>query len=102
MRDNIDELITFDEIKATYDIHYPLSENSLLVEYYIGEYPNWSRITTNIYKTKYSTTYAGHPDIITAVGVNLNAYLTDAYENGVLYNGNSITSYDDLLSIGVL
>ena len=99
---DIDALISFDDINATYDIHYPLAENMLLVEYYLGEYPNWSRITTNVYKTKYSTTYEGAPDIVTAVGVNLNAYYTDAYEYGVLHNGGSIATYDDLLSIGVL
>ena len=99
---DLNGLISFEGLLSTYDIRYKLSENLVLVEYYLGSYPNWSRITTNTYKIKYKTSFESSVDIVKDVGIELNKYQTGVYEEGLIYNGNSIVDFDSLLNIGVL
>ena len=99
---DLNALVDFDSLQASYDIYYNLSENIVLVEYYLGNYPNWSRITTNTYKVKYHTSFDTTEDIIDAVGIDLNKYNTDTYEYGAIHNGETIENFDSLLTLGVL
>lgn len=99
---DLDEIIDFDSLDNEYQITYKLSENLILVEYYLGEYPNWSRITTATYKVKYDPDYDAAEDIIAAVGINVNRYSTATYETGVVYNRNLITDFDSLLNTGII
>lgn len=94
--------ISFEELAATYTIRYRLAENIILTEYFLGTYPNWSRITTFTYKIKYKTSFDTAPDIITALGIDLNRYKTEPYNEGKLHNANLITDFDSILSMGVL
>lgn len=99
---DLNALVSFEGLASSYDIKYKLSENLVLVEYYLGTYPNWSRITTNTYKIKYKTSFDSSSDIIKDTGIELNKYQTGVYEEGKIYNGASITNFDSLLNIGVL
>ena len=94
--------ITFDSLEDEYNVRYRRSENLILVEYYLGEYPNWSRVTTSTYRVKYKSSLDHSEDIISAIGIDVNKYKTETYNNGVIRNGNSITDFDSLLSIGVV
>lgn len=99
---DLNALVSFEGLASVYDVKYKLSENLVLVEYYLGEYPNWSRITTNTYKIKYKTSFDSSSDIIKDTGIELNKYQTGVYEEGKIYNGSSIVDFDSLLNIGVL
>ena len=99
---DLDGFIEFNDIKDEYDIKYLRAENIVLVEYYLGEYPSWSRITTATYKIKYNSNFDTATDLIDAVGIDLNKYHTETYENGVIHNAGSINSFEELLSLGVL
>ena len=99
---NLDGLIDFDSLQSSYDIKYPLSENIILVEYYLGSYPNWSRITTSTYKVKYHTSFDNSEDIINSMGIDLDKYLTETYNPGVVYNAESATTFEEILNLGVL
>ena len=96
------EAVTFDSLEDEYNVRYNRSENLILVEYYLGEYPNWSRITTSTYKIKYNTALDHAADIIDAVGIEIDKYKTDLYESGLVRNGSSITDFDSLINIGVI
>ena len=100
--DDINGLITFDDLKDTYTVMYNLTENIILVEYYLNSYPNWSRISTSTYKIKYQTSYDESQNIIADVGINLNKYLTSTYNSGIIRNDDVISTFDDLLNVGVL
>lgn len=99
---NLDGLIDFDSLQSSYDIKYPLSENIILVEYYLGSYPNWSRITTSTYKVKYHTSFDNSDDIIKSMGIDLDKYLTETYNPGAVYNAGSATTFEEILNLGVL
>ena len=99
---DLNALVDFDSLQSSYDIQYNLSENIILVEYYLGRYPNWSRITTNTYKVKYHTSFDNASNIFEAVGIDLNKYHTETYEEGIVHNGEAIEGFDSLLNVGVL
>ena len=96
------EAITFETLESEYNVRYKRSENLVLVEYYLGEYPNWSRITTATYKVKYKSSLDHAEDIIAAIGIDINKYKTETYNSGLIKNGSSITDFDSLMSIGVI
>lgn len=98
---NGNDLITFEEMEASYDIRYPLAENIVFVEYYLGVYPDWHRITTATIKTKYKTDYENGFEL-TDIGIDLNRYKTNEYLNGAIYNGGSLATYDDVIGAGVI
>lgn len=99
---NLDSLVDFDTLQTSYDIKYPLLENIVLVEYYLGTYPNWSRITTSTYKIKYHSSFDNSADIIKDMGIDLDRYLTETYNSGAVHNLGSISSFEDVLNLGVL
>lgn len=99
---DLNSLVDFETLQTSYDIYYDLAENLVLVEYYLGQYPNWSRITTNTYKVKYHTSFDNAADIVTAAGIDLNKYHTETYETGRIHNGETIENFDSLLNLGVL
>lgn len=100
--EDINALVTFDDLESNYAVTYYLSTNSILVEYYLNSYPNWSRVATATYNVKYQTSYDQSEHIITDVGINVNRYLTSTYNSGIIRNGESVETFDDLLSTGVL
>jgi len=95
--------LTFETLPTSVQINYPLTENRVYVEYFYGSYPNWSRITTHTHLIKYKTSYDNAEDILAAVNIDLDRYLTVEYNSGRLFNvQGSITSFDDLIDVGVL
>lgn len=100
---NIDNELSFENLPASLNVQYELTENRIYVEYYYGSYPTWSRITSHIYNIKYKTVYENSENILNDIGIDLDRYLTAEYNNGKLYNvSESIASFDDLINIGVL
>lgn len=99
---DLNSLVTFESLQSSYDIKYALSENVILVEYYLGSYPDWSRITTATYKIKYHSSFENSTDIVASMGIDLNKYLTDTYNPGVVHNLGSISSFEEVLNLGVL
>jgi len=100
---NIDNELSFENLPASLNVQYELTENRIYVEYYYGSYPTWSRITSHIYNVKYKTAYENSENILDDIGIDLDKYLTAEYNSGKLYNvSESITSFDDLINIGVL
>ena len=94
-------IITYGDLKDSYNVRYPLTENSVFVEYYYGEYPNWNRITTITYKFKYNTAYENSTDIITDIGIDINKYHSATYDDGRIYNAN-LSTFDDVVNVGVI
>lgn len=95
-------LVTFDTIENEYIIKYELIESPVYVEYYYGEYPSWSRHRTELYKFKHQAEYDKAEDIISTLQIDLDKFHNDLYENGILFNANSYTSYDSIINAGVL
>ena len=98
----LNTLITFDAIDSEYTIKYELIESPVYVEYYYGEYPSWNRHRTELYKFKHQASYDEADNIITALNIDLDKFANDLYENGVLYNADLYSSYDNIINAGVL
>lgn len=94
--------ITYETIEASYTVRYARAENTTFVEYYVGVYPEWYRLTTISIKTKYKNSYATDFNLIRDFGLDLNKYHTSEYEDGALYNGDTFTNYDSVMNAGVL
>ena len=99
---NESELITYETLYTSYEIKYTRATNVIFVEYYAGVYPGWYRLTTANIITKYKDSYENDFDIIRDIGVDLNRYHTAPYEDGILYNGDVYTSYEEVINAGVL
>lgn len=95
-------LVTFESLKDSYDIQYALTDNNILVEYYYGEYPNWVRITTNLYKIKYNTSFDSAEDIFSVLKIDYNKYLNDRYETAKIYNKTLFSDFDSVINAGVV
>ena len=96
----LNELINFNSLEASYTIKYRLSENVIYVEYYAGTYPGWYRLTTIPVVTKYNTSYDSEFSLADA-GIVVDQYKTATYNNGQVARGD-VDSYMDLLSTGVV
>ena len=94
--------ITYETIEASYTIRYGRAENTTFVEYYVGVYPEWYRLTTITIKSKYKDSYATDFNLIRDFGLDLDKYHTSEYESGALYNGDVFDSYDSVMNAGVL
>lgn len=94
--------ITYETIEASYTIRYGRAENTTFVEYYVGVYPEWYRLTTISIKSKYKDSYATDFNLIRDFGLDLDKYHTSEYESGALYNGDVFDSYDSVMNAGVL
>lgn len=99
---SLTELVSFDTIETTYSVIYTKATNTIYVEYYAGVYPNWHRLTTTMLQTKYKQSYTENFNVLTDLGIDLNRYHTAPYNEGALYNGDSFTSYDEVVNAGVL
>ena len=99
---SLTELISFDTIETAYSVIYTKATNTIYVEYYAGVYPNWYRLTTTTLQTKYKQSYTESFNVLTDLGIDLNRYHTAPYNEGALYNGDSFTSYDEVVNAGVL
>ena len=97
-----DVLIIFDSLLDEYNVYYSLAEEEIYVEYYNGVYPGWNRIYTDTLTVKYKEEYADAADILSAIGININKYKGTYYEDGMVFNSNLYTDYDDVLTIRVI
>lgn len=96
-----EEVITYDTTNLSYTIKYPRLTNTVYVEYYLGTYPSWNRITTISNRSKYKSTYEDDFDI-TDLGIDLNQYKLEEYNNGIIYNSENFTTYEDVITMGVI
>ena len=99
---DLTEIITYDALESIYEVRYDLTDNIIFVEYYLGTYPSWTRITTASYHIKYSSAYDASEDIIADLGIDLDKYKTEVYEEGAIYNNTSLSTFDDVLNTGVI
>lgn len=97
----VTELISYDSLEASYEIRYSKMVNTIFVEYYIGVYPGWYRVTTATLATTYKDSYEDSFSI-SDIGLDLDKYHTSEYYPGVLYNGDIYDSYEAIVSSGVL
>jgi hypothetical protein len=95
------ELVDYDGVESSYEIKYAKSTNIVFVEYYIGVYPGWYRLSTTTLSTVYKESYEESFDL-SDINLDLNKYHTSEYQNGVLYNSSIYDSYDAVISSGVL
>lgn len=91
----------YDDIELNYEVRYPRTNNRVYVEYFLGAYPNWYRYTTETIVTKYQTSYDNEFDL-TDLGIEVDKYKRAEYYNGVIVNSEAFTSYDSVLSAGVI
>lgn len=96
-----DELITYDTIEANYTVNYRLRDNIVYVEYYAGTYPDWYRLSTIPVHIKYNTEFENSFEL-SDLNIDVDKYHTSEYQTGVLLNAASYTTYDSILSAGVL
>lgn len=102
LEDNNEEsLITYNDLEIAYTVKYPKTVYNIYVEYYLGTYPGWSRLTTITVPVTYKSSFT-QSFSVGLLGVDLNRYYTTEYLNGALYNQNNINSFDDVLNYGVL
>lgn len=100
--EDLDAIVSYASIKSSYEIRYNLTDNTLFVEYYYGEYPGWSRVTTAQYHVKYNAAYDDATDLISRMGINIDALWNSTYEHGVVYRAASYESYQDIINAGVI
>jgi len=98
---SLTELITYEDLKVSYEIKYAKSTNIVFVEYYVGVYPGWYRVSTTTLRTVYKESYE-ESFSLSDINLDLNKYHTSEYQSGVLYNGSIYDSYDAVISGGVL
>lgn len=97
-----DDIITYDTLGVSYVVRYNRTINTLYVEYYVGTYPNWYRLTTNTITTKYLDVYEDEFDVIRDLNLNLNKYHTNEYYEGALYNADNYETYHAVMNAGIL
>lgn len=95
------ELVQYETMATEYVVRYSRATNTIYVEYYAGVYPDWYRLTSIPISTKYKDTYEAS-FAISDLGIDFNKYHTATYEEGKLYNGDVYTTYDSVITAGVL
>lgn len=98
---SLNSTITYDEVETAYTIYYNRAVNNVYVEYYVGVYPDWHRLTTNTVAIKYKDSYASNFDI-NAIGLNINKYASATYLDGKILNASSYANYEDLINAGII
>lgn len=98
---DLDELITFDDLLPNYTIQYLRTENILYIEYYLGIYPEWRRLSALPIKFKWKSKYEDSFSI-EDLGIDLNKYQASTYKPGILYNANAYSTFDDVLNAGII
>ena len=98
---NLSDFVTYDSLEVSYQIRYPKITNTIYVEYYAGTYPNWYRLSTVTLPTKYKESYEESFDL-EDIGLDVDLYHTNVYASGVVYNGENIQSYEDVINTGVI
>jgi hypothetical protein len=93
--------ISFETLETTYTIKYKKSINTIYVEYYVGVYPEWYRLSAIPIQTKYLSSYEDSFKI-EDLGIDPNKYHTATYKDGKFYNGEEYDSYLDALTAGVI
>lgn len=96
------ELVDYQTIETNYTVIYPKTVNTIFIEYYAGTYPDWYRLSSVNIQTTYKKSYDNDFNVIRDLNIDLNKYHSAVYNDGVLYNSSSYTSYDDIINIGVL
>ena len=95
------ELITYETTDISYTVRYARATNTIFVEYYLGTYPNWYRLTTSTLTTKYQNSYEENFDL-DDLNINVNRYHTNEYELGRIYNRAVFETYEDVMTSGVI
>lgn len=98
---SLDDLVVFEDLDSSYQIYYRKTEHITYVEYYYGVYPEWYRVTSVPVHSKWNETLQNNFSL-EAMGVDLNRYHTNYYEDGQLYNATEFTTYDKVLAAGIL
>ena len=102
IRDHSDtEVVTIESIQPLYEICYSRVTHHVIVEYYLGTYPDWYRLTTNTISTKYKTTYENNFELAD-ISIDVNKYVSSEFQSGRIYGGDTIDSYEELLQIGIV
>lgn len=96
-----DSLVTFDTLAAEYTVKYSRRVNTIFVEYYLGTYPDWYRLTALPIATTYKDAYASSFTLAN-IGVDYDKYKRATYNAGALYGTNTFDSYDSVLNAGVI
>ena len=96
-----DSLVTFDTLAAEYTVKYSRRVNTIFVEYYLGTYPDWYRLTALPIATTYKDAYASS-FTLASIGVDYDKYKRATYNAGALYGTNTFDSYDSVLNAGVI
>lgn len=94
-------LVTFDTLATTYTVKYSKKVNTIFVEYYLGTYPNWYRLTSLPIQTKYQSKYENNFEL-SDLGIDFDKYKTATYKNGKLNSTGSFDTYQEVLNIGVI
>lgn len=98
---NLTELIDYETMEVSYTVRYPRSTNIIFVEYYVGTFPNWYRVTTSTISTKYKDSYENN-FTLTDLGIDIDKYHTSEYESGRIYNTSALDTYDNVVNVGVI
>jgi hypothetical protein len=98
---SVSELVNYETMETEYIVRYSRAVNTVYLEYYAGVYPNWYRLTSIPLATKYKDSYETEFSV-NNLGIDFNKYHTATYEQGKLYNGDIYTTYDSIITAGVL
>lgn len=94
-------LVSFDSLATTYVVKYSKKINTIFVEYYLGVYPNWYRLTSLPVQTKYYNKYEKE-FALSDLNIDFDKYKTATYKNGKLNSSGSFETYQEVLNIGVI
>ena len=95
------ELVSYETMNTEYTVRYSRATNVVYLEYYAGVYPDWYRLTSIPLATKYKDSYETSFSV-NDLGIDFNKYHTATYEEGKLYNGDVYTTYQSVITAGVL
>ena len=98
---NFADLITYDTLELNYTVQYHRSVNTIYLEYYVGSYPDWYRMSIDTISTKYQSSYDNNFNI-NSLGINLNKHKRAEYYDGIIVNAEQFDSYASLVNIGVI
>ena len=96
-----EDLITFNTLDLTYYINYTRAINTIFVEYYLGTYPDWYRITTISVSAPYKNSYEDNFNV-SDLNIDLDKYHTSEYKSGILNNSENYNTYDSVVNTGIL
>lgn len=100
--EDADAIVTYDSMKASYEVRYNLTTYTLWAEFYYGNYPDWSRIQTLRYQVKYNSKYENTQDLLGDIGINLDTFYDSTYEHGVVFRAESYETFNDVINAGVI